>query len=76
MRTNIDLPEKLTTQALALTGARTKREVVEIALRELVKRRTRPDIAQLLGLGGLDSAYDHKVARGAGPWVRVEKSKK
>ena len=75
MRTNIDLPDELTTEAIALTGVRSKREVVELALRELVQRRKRPDIAELLGLGGLDPAYDHKVARGAGPWIRVEKPK-
>ena len=72
MRTNIDLDDSLTAEAMALSGARTKREVVELALRELVQRRKRPDIGGLLGLGGLDPAYDHKLARGGQPWVRVE----
>ena len=72
MRTNIDLDDFLTSEAMTLTGARTKREVVELALRELIQRRKRPDIAGLLGLGGLDPTYDHKVARGGDIWHRVE----
>ncbi len=39
-RTNIDLDEAWVTRALRLTGARTKREVVEIALRRLVEKGT------------------------------------
>lgn len=72
MRTNIDLNDELVAEAMRITGARTKREVVERALAELVARSKRPSIAGLLGLGGLDPDYDHKVARGGGPWVRVE----
>jgi hypothetical protein len=72
MRTNIDLNDELVAEAMRITGARTKRDVVERALAELVARSKRPSIAGLLGLGGLDPDYDHKVARGGGPWVRVE----
>ncbi|MDP3136078.1 MAG: type II toxin-antitoxin system VapB family antitoxin [Burkholderiaceae bacterium] len=72
MRTNIELDDEIVAQAMRVSGARTKREVVDRALREMVARAQRPDISQLLGLGGLDPGYDHKVARGAGPWVRVE----
>lgn len=38
-RTNIVLDDKLIAQAMHLTGAKTKREVVDIALRELVRRK-------------------------------------
>jgi Arc/MetJ family transcription regulator len=72
MRTNIDLNDELVAEAMRLTGARTKREVVERALSELVARGKRPSIAGLLGIGGLDPDYDHKVARGGDAWVRVE----
>lgn len=72
MRTNIDLNDELVAEAMRITGARTKREVVERALSELVSRSKRPSIAGLLGLGGLDPAYDHKLARGGEAWVRVE----
>jgi hypothetical protein len=37
MRTNIVLDDALTDEAFTLTGAKTKRELVELALRELVR---------------------------------------
>ena len=37
-RTNIVLDDRLITQAMKLTGARTKREAVDIALRAVVAR--------------------------------------
>ena len=37
-RTNIDLDEQLVEAAMDLTGARSKREVVDIALRRLVEK--------------------------------------
>lgn len=39
-RTNIELDDMLVAQAMKLTGARTKREVVDIALRRLVEKGT------------------------------------
>lgn len=39
MRTNIDIDDKLMAEAMVLTGARTKKEVVHEALRDLVRRR-------------------------------------
>ena len=39
-RTNIVLDERLVKQAMHLSGARTKRQAVDLALRELVARRT------------------------------------
>jgi Arc/MetJ family transcription regulator len=39
-RTNIDIDEKLIQKAIKLTGARSKREAVEIALRRLVEKGT------------------------------------
>ena len=37
-RTNIELDDELVEKAMRLTGARTKREVVDIALRRLVEK--------------------------------------
>ena len=37
-RTNIDIDDQLVEQAMRLTGARTKRQVVNIALRRLVDK--------------------------------------
>jgi Arc/MetJ family transcription regulator len=39
-RTNIELDDRLVEQAMRITGARTKREVVDIALRRLVEKGT------------------------------------
>ena len=39
-RTNIVHAERLVGQAMQLSGAKTKREAVDLALRELVARRT------------------------------------
>ncbi len=39
-RTNIDIDEKLIQKAIKLTGARSKREAVEVALRRLVEKGT------------------------------------
>ncbi len=72
MITNIDIDEAIVAEAMRLSGARTKREVVDRALREMVARASRPSIRELFGIGGIDPEYDHKAARGAGPWVRVE----
>ena len=37
-RTNIDIDDQLVEQAMRLTGARTKRQAVNIALRRLVEK--------------------------------------
>ena len=44
--TNIDIDETIVAQAMQLSGARTKREVVDRALRELVTRATRPSVRE------------------------------
>ena len=39
MRTNIDIDEKLMAEAMKLMPARTKKQAVDTALREAVRRR-------------------------------------
>jgi len=39
-RTNIDIDEKLIKRAIELTGAKSKREAVEVALQRLVEKGT------------------------------------
>ncbi len=39
-RTNIDIDEKLIKKAIELTGAKSKREAVEVALQRLVEKGT------------------------------------
>jgi hypothetical protein len=49
MITNIDIDETLVAQAMEVSGARTKREVVDRALREMVARAKRPRLRDLWG---------------------------
>ncbi len=49
MITNIDIDETLVAEAMRLSGSRTKREVVDRALREMVARGKRPRISDLWG---------------------------
>jgi Arc/MetJ family transcription regulator len=66
MRTNIVLDDRLVARAMKLAGAKTKREAVHVALREFVRSRTRPDVRELYGVGGLDPGYDYKKLRAGG----------
>ena len=65
MITNIDIDAAVVAEAMRLSGARTKREVVDRALRELVARASRPSVRELFGIGGVDPDYDPKA-----PWAR------
>lgn len=49
MRTNIEIDDEVIAEAQRLTGARTKRETVDLALRELVARNRRLGILELSG---------------------------
>ena len=49
MRTNIDIDDKLMKETLKITGLKTKREVVELALRELLQLRRQADFKELKG---------------------------
>lgn len=49
MRTNIDLNEDLLKQAFALTGLRTKKELVNFALAELIKTKKQRNLLNLAG---------------------------
>jgi Arc/MetJ family transcription regulator len=63
MRTNIVLDDDLVQEAMAVSGAKTKREVVDRALREMVARARRRDLMDLYGSDGIDPDYDYKRAR-------------
>jgi len=49
MRTNIDLDEGLVTRGLRLSGLRTKKDLVNAALREFVRRKDQKKILELRG---------------------------
>ena len=64
MRTNIVLDDALVRRAMKLTGARTKREVVHVALTSLVVSRSRKNLLELAGTLELAPDFDHKALRG------------
>lgn len=49
MRTNIEIDDKLMKDALKATGAKTKREAVELGLRTLVRLRAQEKVRELRG---------------------------
>jgi Arc/MetJ family transcription regulator len=63
MRTNIVLDDKLVEEALSLTGVRTKRELVNLALTELVRMRRKQDLLALAGRIRFRKGFDHKSMR-------------
>lgn len=49
MRTNIDLDEEIVDEAMLLTNSKTKKEVVTLALKELIRKMKKQELAQLWG---------------------------
>jgi len=76
MLTNIDIDEELIAQAMKMSGARTKREAVDRALREMVARARRPRLREIWGIADENTFwpdYDPKTEPGEPPGkYRVE----
>jgi len=49
MRTTIDLDDSIIKNAMKITGAKTKKEVVHIALGELIRKQNQEKITKLRG---------------------------
>jgi Arc/MetJ family transcription regulator len=64
MRTNIVIDDKLMKRALKVSGAKTKREVVELGLKTLVRLRQQEQIRRFRGKlhwqGDLDAMRNDK----------------
>jgi Arc/MetJ family transcription regulator len=63
MRTNVVLDDELVREAFALTGAHTKRELLHLALQELVRKHKKRDLLELSGKVSLRDDFDHKELR-------------
>jgi Arc/MetJ family transcription regulator len=63
MRTNIVLDDALVEEAMILSGAKTKKEVISNALREFVITRKRLKLLDLDGKIDFSEAYDYKSLR-------------
>ncbi len=64
MATNLELDDKLIEQARRIGGHKTKKEAVNAALEEYVRRRKQMKVVELFGKIDYDPAYDYKAARG------------
>jgi Arc/MetJ family transcription regulator len=63
MRTNIVLDDVVIEEAMRLTGARTKKEVVDRALRDLIARHRQRALRDLVGRDLIDPDYDVRAVR-------------
>ncbi|MFO1433120.1 MAG: type II toxin-antitoxin system VapB family antitoxin [Candidatus Competibacteraceae bacterium] len=63
MATNLQIDNNLIEEALEFGEQRTKRAVVEEALREYIQRRNRLKILELFGTIEYDDEYDYKSQR-------------
>jgi Arc/MetJ family transcription regulator len=63
VRTSIVLDEKLVREAMKLANVKTKREIVDLALRRYVHSRKQKKLLDLQGSGGVRKNYDYKRAR-------------
>ena len=63
MRTNIVIDDDVMSRAMVLSGIKTKKEVVEQAMREFVARLSRKDLRDLRGGIQFNDDYDYKALR-------------
>ena len=63
MRTNIVIDENLLKEAFSVSEAKTKKDLVHEALRELVRLRKRKDLTELAGAVEFYKDFDHKKLR-------------
>lgn len=63
MATNLALDDKLIIQAQKIGHHRTKRDAVNIALREYIAQKKQQEIIRLFGKIDFDERYDYKKSR-------------
>jgi Arc/MetJ family transcription regulator len=63
VQTKIELDDDLIAEAMRLSGVTSEKDVVDLALRELVRSRQRKDLLDLVGQIDIDPDFDHKATR-------------
>ena len=63
MATNLGIDPNLLEQALAVSGEKTKKATVNLALREFIARRGQERLLSLFGALDWDGDYDYKRER-------------
>ncbi len=59
MRSTIDIDEKLLKEAQKITGAKTKKELVNLSLRELIRKKRKEHLINLFGSSVLDVSLEN-----------------
>ena len=65
MRTNIVLDDNLVKEAIKLSGVKTKKELIHLALKEFVENKRRLNLLDLEGKIEFAEGYDYKKLREA-----------
>ena len=63
MRTNIIIDDEIMQKAMALSGLKTKKEIVDRALNEFVANRSQKNLLELKGKIQFTDGYDYKAMR-------------
>jgi Arc/MetJ family transcription regulator len=63
MATNLAIDTELLDTALKAGGLKTKKDTVNLALKEFIKKRKTADILNMFGTIKYDDGYDYKEAR-------------
>jgi Arc/MetJ family transcription regulator len=63
MPTNLAIDDDLLLEAQKISGLKTKKDTVNMALREFVNHRKQLEIIELFGVMEPDADYDYKNAR-------------
>ena len=63
MRTNIELDDTLVEEAFRLTNVRTKKELLHLALQELIRSQKKKNLLDLAGKIEFSDDYDPKALR-------------
>ncbi|MBE0586047.1 MAG: type II toxin-antitoxin system VapB family antitoxin [Desulfofustis sp.] len=63
MATNLAIDDRLLQEALKISGLKTKKDTVNLALKEFVDRRKQSEIISIFGKMDPDPDYDYKQGR-------------
>ena len=63
MSTNLAIDDSLLDEALKLSGLQTKKETVDLALKEFVHKRKQQEMISLFGKMDPDPGYNYKEGR-------------
>ena len=66
MATNLAIDDRLLTKALEIGGYKSKKDTVNAALDEFIKRRKAKDLIDIFGTIEYDASYDDKKMRSRG----------